>query len=334
MSNPIADTAEYFARWKQVNHRDQGEEPTLPDVNTHLANDTEQEYSENRSQWLRVLNRISFLNPPETSNSNVPSAPSLPPVTNHLNDQFSDDDESIIDRDTFELMRGTARDNRNRLSSRHVSLNVSTSATGAVRGRDVDNEDDPSAIPIDPATKEEEELPSAYDLENDQIYPLSDTVSTQEERSYFTHPFKLQEEEQEAQNTLPMSLQAPAPTQTPSNRTTRRHTESTGVPGSATADDAFDEDGRILKDKWDRTLDKLKLIANLQLYSSHNSAPVIAPMPYASGPSHTLATYYPPAFDPIFAAFAKDEYGRNLVILYTIFCISFVCNSNSCCVSL
>jgi hypothetical protein len=293
MSNPIADTAEYFARWKQANHRDQADEAVLPDVNTHRNSDRED--SETRSQWLRVLNRISFLNPLDTP----------PPPSHHLSDQFSDDDESIIDRDTFELMRSAARDNRHRLSTRHLSLNVSTSATGAVRGRDVDNEDDPSAIPIEQATEEEEKLPSAYDLENDQIYPLSDTHT--QESNYFTHPFR--QEDQEHSSAELLLPQAPAPTQAPSNRTTRRHTD---VSGTVSGD--FDEDGRILKDKWDRTLDKLKLIANLQLSSSASTTPTIAPTPYSSGPSHTLATYYPPAFDPIFAAFAKDEYGRDLVI--------------------
>jgi hypothetical protein len=313
MSNPIADTAEYFALWKQVNHRDQADEPTLPDANTHFANDNttareDVNFSEARSQWLRVLNRISFLNPLDTS-----TTPPPPSATNHLlNDQFSDDDESIIDRDTFELMRSAARDHRHRLSTRHVSLNVSTSATGAVRGRDVDNEDDPSAIPIGNATEEEEKLPSAYDLENDQIYPLSDASNVQEESNYFTHPFR-QEDLQEQQHDELLLPQAPAPTQTPSNKTSRRHTESTSTPGTVSGGD-FDEDGRILKDKWDRTLDKLKLIANLQL-SSNTSAPTVTPTPYSSGPSHTLATYYPPAFDPIFAAFAKDEHGRNLVII-------------------
>lgn len=243
MSNPIADTAEYFARWQrnssQIQHDSPEESPQLD----HDANDAS--LTDIRAQWQRVLNRLSFLNPPEQ--------------------EYSDDDD-----DTFELIR----DNK-RLSSRHYSLNVSTSATGAVRGRDIDNQDDPTAVVIE--DEGEEKLPSTYELEQGD-------EAIVEGSNYFTHPFNTTEDFDE--------IQVPKPASTRSRRN-----DFEGVQQQESA----------IRDKWDRTLDKLKLIANLQ--STSNTTTSLS-MP---GPSHTLATYYPPAFDPLFSAFTKDEYGRKLV---------------------
>ncbi|KAI8640960.1 hypothetical protein BD408DRAFT_444667 [Parasitella parasitica] len=306
MSNPIADTAEYFARWRHniqdKNHATSLDEPansTVPRsvgggiTTTTAAGDSvhnDSTVSDHRSQWLRLLNRVSFMN-------SVDSTPMK-------DDQQLSDEESVnVDRDTFELMRSAARENRQR--SRHHSLNVSTSATGAVRGRD----DEPTVLE-EQEDDQEELLPSAYDLENDHVYPLSDD-SEDEESNYFTHPFQAeQDEQQDATTAAAAPPQRPPPvlkyarTAIPSRRP-EAESSASGVPV-----DGYTDDTRIRKDKWDRTLDKIKLIANFQ----PGTPP--PPSPHQThvmlGPSHTLATYYPPAFDPIFAAFAKDEYGKNL----------------------
>jgi hypothetical protein len=289
MSNPIADTADYFARWKQISQhlQDQGDDEPHPpaeiiETTTGSRNINSTAEESTRSQWLRVLNRISFLNPIET-----------PQTTNEEENDLSDDDSVIIDRDTFELMRSAARQQSQQkpltsrhqslmsssaaqaAASRHHSLNVSTSHGGAIRGRD-DNEGEEQIL----EQEEEEKLPSADDLENDHIYPLSDHQVEDEESNYFTHPFKAD----------------------------TRHEATPTLSNRIISEEERQEESRG-KDKWDRTLDKLKLIANLQ--SSNTTQPILPNI--ITGPSHTLATYYPPAFDPIFAAFAKDEYGRKLV---------------------
>lgn len=296
MSNPIADTAEYFARWKQFSRDSQDPQDDEGNATSHRVstdlestvrevNNNDSNISDNRSQWLRVLNRLSFLNPLESNTTET---------------DFSDDD-SIVDRDTFELMRSAARQQRPTPASRHQSLaaaasrhhsiNVSTSAGGAIRGRD-DNEEDLNQLL---EQEEEEKLPSAYDLENDHIDPLTDDHGDGES-NYFTRPF------------FPDRAFTRQPiTTTPTTSRSNRHQQE-------------EDDAVRVKDKWDRTLDKLKLIANLQ-----STTPPPVPVHSNSGPSHTLATYYPPAFDPIFAAFAKDEYGRKLVI--------FLCNFLCVCVT-
>lgn len=318
MSNPIADTAEYFAHWRHTaidvddpdNHHRPGSTAanmtprSVAGIHGHHSVGTgesvrpDSTMSEARSQWQRVLNRISFLNPLDASTSTSAAAAAA-------DEQPLSDDESInMDRDTFELMRSAARENRQR--SRHHSLNVSTSATGAVRGRD----DEPTAIEeLD--HDQEEKLPSAYELENDQVYPLSDENNMDEESNYFTHPFQT---DTSLDSSNDQTIQQPPPVlkSAPTTRTGRRlDSENSSTPTSTTQAGEGYDDNRIIKDKWDRTLDKLKLIANLQ--SPLPPPPSPAQTHVMLGPSHTLATYYPPAFDPIFAAFAKDEYGRNLV---------------------
>ncbi|RCH87877.1 Phospholipase D1, partial [Rhizopus azygosporus] len=127
-----------------------------------------------------------------------------------------------------------------------------------------------SIIDIKPG-EEEERLPSAADL--------SKAMTPEKETSdYFTHPFPEQQHQHQQENRRDIS----------------DYYRTVAPP----------EEGRI-KDKWDRTIDKLKFIANL---TSHQPV-VVQPI---LGPSHTLATYYPPAFDPVFTAFARDEYGRKL----------------------
>lgn len=300
MSNPIADTADYFARWKQYGVP-YAQDPQ--DDESHPTQDSNREdiSTDPRSQWQRVLNRISFLNPP-----------TQPEVTEDISD---DDDSVIVDRDTFELMRSrqhrpTSRHHSVQVptpavtTSRHHSLNVSSSANGAIRGRDDTTEEQQEHIVEE---EEEEKLPSAYDLENDQIYPLSDHQED-EESNYFTHPFN------NAASDRPFVAavaDSPLPTITP-----RKHQLQQGEEEEEDEPSSSSFRG---KDKWDRTIDKLKLIANLQSSNNNNNAAAPPTLPnMITGPSHTLATYYPPAFDPIFAAFAKDEYDRNLVMHFSI----------------
>ncbi|KAI8970516.1 hypothetical protein BDB01DRAFT_731756 [Pilobolus umbonatus] len=256
MSNPIADTVDYFARLKQNNSRiskDRPDEDTRHQSidqrtytsTTEINNDSN--VSDARSQWMRVLNRISFMNPMESTYTEE-------------NHDISDDD-SYVDRDTFELMRSTIKENKNRVS----------------------HDNDASAIIID--DNNEEKLPSVYELENDDIYPLRDE-NIDKSSNYFVHPFPEQ----------PVTTATAPPTIISSTTSTSQHPEEI-------------EEGRV-KDKWDRTFNKLKLIANIQ-----PSAPVTVtakPSILHAGPSHTLATYYPPAFDPLFASLARDEYDRKL----------------------
>ncbi|OBZ88286.1 Phospholipase D2 [Choanephora cucurbitarum] len=235
MSNQIAATAEYFARYKQEPHPEDTHyhsNTSSPRNTFHSANDTSNPL-DRRSQWQRVLNRISFLSP--------------------LDKQLEDQNE----RDTFELMRTD-------LSS---STTVIKSHSNLVK-------------------EQEEKLPSASDLANDQIDPLDPQT---EESEYFKHPFQTPARK----DSIPV-VQVPSAVKM--NSHTHRHVSS-----STEADDSH-----ILKDRWDRTLDRLKHMT----YRSNTPPP---PRPILiEGPSHTLATYYPPAFDPLFAAFAKDENGKRL----------------------
>ncbi|KAG1452993.1 hypothetical protein G6F56_007677 [Rhizopus delemar] len=123
--------------------------------------------------------------------------------------------------------------------------------------------------------EEEEMLPSADDLSRRRMTSY-EQKGEDETSGYFTHPFPERRpmEERNPENYKPVT-----------------------VP----------EEGRV-KDKWDKTMEKLRLIAHF-----NSQLPVLQPI---LGPSHTLATYYPPAFDPLFTAFTRDEYGRKLVRIF------------------
>jgi hypothetical protein len=296
MSNPIADTAEYFARWKANSQADEATtwQSDQPSANTPQSVDLNND--EARHQWLKVFNRISFLNPLELYSSSAGVA---------------SDDESTLDRDTFELMRSGAKDNyfpnvsnNNNSGSKsrfgHHSLNM----LSLNKGNTGSNPVSATSSIHNHNNREEEKLPSAYDLKP--IYP-----QIERERTYFKHPFPEQQQQQQQQY-MPESQSFMMDTMTPSasSTNTQHHSEmmmeeENGNTGSGS---------NRVKYKWDRTLDRLKWIAHLQ----SQQQPQQPKAEIINGPSHTLATYYPPAFDPIFAAFAKDEYGRKLVIKFKI----------------
>jgi hypothetical protein len=301
MSNPIADTADYFARWKQYSeHLEQDDSAAH-----HLDNQQQREInnsndeatapSRTRSQWLRVLNRISFLNPLDTATEQE-----------NNNNEESDDDSINNERDTFELIRSAAATSKSSTrhhsliipTSRNHSLNVSTSANGAIRGRGEEEEAQEAE-----AEEAEEKLPSAYDLENDHVYPLAENHD--ESSDYFTNPFRQQQE----QHQQPIYYDTPIAASSRSTvHTLPQDQEETVEEGTSSG----------VKDKWDKTIDKLKFIANLQSSPTQQQQQHQSSYNLIHGPSHNLAPWYPPAFDPIFAAFAKDEYGRNVVSGYTI----------------
>ncbi|KAI7907558.1 uncharacterized protein BX663DRAFT_547271 [Cokeromyces recurvatus] len=279
MSNPIADTAEYFAQW---GHHSQSNthQDDVNIVRDHLNRHTYYGDSSkpSSSQWFKVLNRLSSLNPLEQRQRTK---------TYSVDD---DDHSSVINRDTFELLRSVE-------TARYQQQQQQQATVVGHHGRyDLDNyheEENHHRVIIEDET---EKLPSAYELENDHINPLSEDSGLQEESHYFTHPFFSPYDTKLPQHPLPIQ----------SSSTQRGRHQDVLIREDTTTSANY----LVIKDKWDRTLDKIKFIANLQSSSNHHH---LSFSYLNSGPSHTLATYYPPAFDPIFAAFAKDEYGRNLV---------------------
>ncbi|CEP13648.1 hypothetical protein [Parasitella parasitica] len=71
---------------------------------------------------------------------------------------------------------------------------------------------------------------------------------------------------------------------------------------SQTAATPTSPDGGKAKKHWGKTLDKVRLIANMQTLPQQSKTAV--------GSTSSLAPYYPPLFDPVFIALSKDQHGH------------------------
>ncbi|KAI8371715.1 uncharacterized protein BYT42DRAFT_581253 [Radiomyces spectabilis] len=280
MSNPIVDTAEYFAQKKaQLRHSaihprssacghprahldpDFGsgadhhhaisssasaaqDARSLPTV-TPRRDDS---LFDPRAQWNRVVSRLSFLAPePPTREDSLYS------------DDFSDEEADTVDHDTFELMRSAARENR--LRARFYNTHAAY---------DYDDDD--------------ERLPSAADMNQD---PDSSNESADE--NYFAHPFPARRPSASPRTALETIRYADAP-------------PSSSQPHEASSEPNIDKQARR---QWTKTLDKIRLISNIQSFPQ-------SPRDIPPANTNALAPYYPPAFEPIFIALSSDEYGRKL----------------------
>ncbi|KAI8991608.1 hypothetical protein BDF20DRAFT_845541 [Mycotypha africana] len=349
MSNPIADTADYFARSNHYNAKpDQQHNKNVPVYNaaSYDNNIASEPYNQNNTinnitgseeahpQWFKVFNRLSFLKPLDMS-----------PFTSerHEQQEFSDDEESVLINDTFELIRNVvAKDdpsNRQRQSTpspRRQNSNVLFTPRSSFRFHQREGRN-PTDDPIKDE-EEEEKLPSIYDIEHAHSHTVFDdtqpnhNVATQyygRSTNFFTQPFQKDQQIHPATvryrttdaNTIAISdtLKPPQPIQSPSVHSTRRHhydITATLSPSSIqqvplTGDIHEFEDARTIKDKWEKTLERIKFITN-NLQSSSPAVPgidaAVFPAQYDLLP--TLAPYYQPIFDPLYMAFTKDEYGK------------------------
>ncbi|KAI8097388.1 uncharacterized protein BX664DRAFT_292887 [Halteromyces radiatus] len=70
-------------------------------------------------------------------------------------------------------------------------------------------------------------------------------------------------------------------------------------------------DNNITKSHWERTMDKLRLISSIQQQGEPTTQLDTTATTIVTS-SSALVPYYPPAFDPIFIAFSRDEHGNKL----------------------
>lgn len=117
-------------------------------------------------------------------------------------------------------------------------------------------------------------------------------------------PIQLHDDDNQ-QQTIPSSLESSKIIPSDDNQQQQQSNQNYLKPGD-------NEQGNY-KTSWDKTKDKIKLITSLQNQSSNQ-----LDTPTTSITTNTtLAPYYPPAFDPLFIAFSKDEHGNKLVkIIY------------------
>lgn len=135
---------------------------------------------------------------------------------------------------------------------------------------------------------DDDALPSAHDLEHGQD-------ETGDNDNFFAHPFPQEDQRQHGpKRTMRISL--PQPDSPP--------LAAAPIPPQPPTEE--EETSDRTKNRWSKTIDRIKLVANLQTF--HERAGGSIPSEDTS-----LAPYYPPLFEPSFISLSVDEYGRKLV---------------------
>lgn len=279
MSNPIADTAEYFSEkeaTRQIKpglriYPGQSATTTPQDILSpespvsrrpiHLQQQHHQSDFDPKLQWKRVMNRL--------------------PTRRHSSRRSSQDD-----------MNGISDSDR----SSNNSHNHFEMSAHVVHG---------SYVPPEP---EDDVLPSTEDIKS--------MENKNEEDSYFTNPFREQDDIQQQIGSTKIELPPakPAPIVI---KPIRHHDIPSTSSGATVETDGTEANNTITstggggdekaKKNWGKTLDKVRLIANLHTlpHQSNRQSEV-----YGSDTSSIpLAPYYPPLFDPVFIALSTDQHG-------------------------
>lgn len=135
-----------------------------------------------------------------------------------------------------------------------------------------------------PPKPEDDVLPSTEDIKN---------VENPEQDNYFANPFH-------------ESLQPPTIEEEPVVSAGSGVTMATNNTDEANTTTITSDDRA--KKHWGKTLDKVKLIANLHALPQHQHRPSEASSTDLR--AIPLAPYYPPLFDPVFIALSKDQHGH------------------------
>ncbi|KAI8372984.1 uncharacterized protein BYT42DRAFT_54298 [Radiomyces spectabilis] len=143
---------------------------------------------------------------------------------------------------------------------------------------------------VDP---EDDVLPAPDEIEDRSLLRSEQDDRSAEEHNYFAHPYK----EKDRVGAKPATTKEAAAPSVP--------TEQEGTPTSPTSAISPTSDQQA-RTQWDKTLDKVRLIAGIQTAQR--------PMkPVVTDDTTSLAPYFHPVFDPPFLALSKDEHGRKLL---------------------
>lgn len=314
MSNPIGDVADYFSRQKKNEPQQPQQQPSRPNpistqptengAQQHTLNDNplSPESPESRRPPLSVRQSNAFKRLQDNSGSHTPSSA-----------------QSFDPRHQWQrvLDRITAADNSPASTPSTVYPDVprthSHRNSRLYRRRDRRDEDS------DSASNGEEAYEMSHRKENQQRrrqqqHPPQHQLQRQRHYSYDTNPDHMDE------LPTPLDLETEAGTSHSSapeedNYFARPFKPTEGDVQQAEQSDRAkreEQDERMRQENgqarhhWGKTLDKIRLIANLHSLPQHSSH-------VSASATNSLAPFYPPAFEPMFIALSTDEYGRRLV---------------------
>lgn len=309
MSNPVADTAEYFSEREKNNSNN----AKLKKPPTGLKIFPSQEQSTPTHDLLFS---------PESPESRRP-----PP----LHQSMSEFDPKLQWQKIVKRLPNRKYSSHSRRSSQD---NMNASDDSDHEEYELNNRR--KSVQYIPPNEEDDILPSA-----DEIKSTDNTESKQEEqqdKNYFVNPFdqsidnipvtmdvandvEKKKKKKTKLTTGTSTISSSSSSSISSSHHTRHETTSTGTPATTSTAVVTNEEevvpgGGRAKKHWGKTLDKVRLIANLQTLP-HQPKPSTS----IDSTSSSLAPYYPPLFDPVFIALSKDPHGhpwvsKNKLLLY------------------
>jgi len=311
MSNPIADTAEYFADKERIKNS----KPNL-----RIFPSQEQQASPTTGNLQDLLS-------PESPESRRPP----PPQHNNL----SDFDPKAQWQKVLK-----------RLPNRHVGKNdqdeSSSSSSDDDAAAEYGSQDDVYEMnrfgrPYRQKKKKNKYQNQQYD-DQDDILPDANDISKGGENhveppaedepqgkddNYFVNPFESSSSGNVSNKSTPATPITPTLEDVMQQKKLKKKqkqgssSSSSSSSGNDTHDSANEDnspinqsvttppispDGGRAKKHWGKTLDKVRLIANLHTLPQQSKAAVNS--------TSSLAPYYPPLFDPVFIALSKDQHGH------------------------
>lgn len=296
MSNPIGDSADYFIQRNQLLQQQQQQQQggSSPDVlqrqqgvdTTALSDDTRRKASANTRPTRRIQ---STVNPPFDARHQWQRV--MDKLAASGGGGSGSGEHSTSTTPTHSDIQRHSHPNR-RYLPHHYSLSHHPQRHSSYRYHDDSESDENHSYEMQPTRdaytepdQEDDALPSPTDIERERQASLP----PEGEPSYFTHPFQQRPIDTEEEHVQEEEEQQPGPSHEPTRP------EQAHVPG------------HHARMQWSKTLDKIRLISNIQHLPSKPSPPA----PHE--PSNSLAPYFQPAFEAPFISLSRDEHGRKLV---------------------
>lgn len=336
MSHPIGDAAGYFAKKKEestksanalglvvpqqqspVSASDDQLSPASPEERTARQQNSNNDHFDPRAQWQRMINKLSF-NGTDDSGAHRPR---FQPSSSSFQHKPKLDHDSMSDNDSNS-------DNEHR----PIELSSMMEPRFGKQKRQQQEENDATL----PTPQELKNAAAANSNNSSSSTPSADTTDDDDtalpstkrsHANYFTRPFSSNTSLPSSPHPLtstPPPLATTDPDQhhaaSPSTPLPNQHDGGTTVTDSEPLDNEQQQQQQQQRNKirnesedgkarlhWGKTLDKIRLIANLQkLHVAQPSADMDA--------STSLVPYCSALFDPPFVALSKDTQGRRPVI--------------------
>lgn len=315
MSNPITDTAEYFAEKERNKNtkpnlrifpsQDQQASPSNLNLQDLLSPESPESRQPSapqhhnlsdfdpKAQWQKVLKRLPNRHANKSENDDDTSSASS-----------SDDDQHGSDKDAYEMNRFGRPYRQKRNKHKNQQYNDQDDVLP-----DTNDISEKGENNVEPPTEEEQKNDNYFAKPFDESGSGSN-ISSKSTAEAPIAPTLDAVVEEEKHNIKKKQKQAPSSSHMSSGSSSdsdESPNEDISPINQADLTPTSPDDGRAKK-HWGKTLDKVRLIANLHTLP-HQPKTVV-------NSTSSLAPYYPPLFDPVFIALSKDQHGHPWVMTH------------------